>query len=81
MPRSAACAPRTSVSALRLEEVRDWLGHADIGITQRYAHLAQGGLSSLVGGRVGGLERKSGATYQIRTDDLRFTKPLLYQLS
>ena len=69
------------MSALRLEEVRDWLGYADIGITQRYAHLAQGGLSSLVGGRVGGLERKSGATYQIRTDDLRFTKPLLYQLS
>jgi len=27
------------------------------------------------------LERKSGATYLIRTDDLRFTKPLLYQLS
>jgi len=27
------------------------------------------------------LDRKSGATYQIRTDDLRFTKPLLYQLS
>src|SRR5690606_9193110 len=25
---------------LRLEEVRDWLGHESVGVTQRYAHLS-----------------------------------------
>lgn len=31
-----------------LMEVRDWLGHADIQTTQRYAHLAPGGLQNVV---------------------------------
>lgn len=45
-------APWIVARALRLEEVRDWLGHGDITVTQRYAHLAPGGLSSLVTDRV-----------------------------
>lgn len=32
--------------ALRLEEVRDWLGHKSIKTTERYAHLAPDGLLS-----------------------------------
>lgn len=34
--------------AFELIEVRDWLGHADIQTTQRYAHLAPGGLQNVV---------------------------------
>lgn len=34
--------------AFDLLEVRDWLGHADIQTTQRYAHLAPGGLQNVV---------------------------------
>jgi len=34
--------------ALSLLEVRDWLGHADIQTTQRYAHLAPGSLQARV---------------------------------
>jgi integrase len=33
---------------LRLEEVRDWLGHDDIGVTQRYAHLSADAVRQLV---------------------------------
>lgn len=33
---------------LRLEEVRDWLGHEDITTTQRYAHLCADAVRSLV---------------------------------
>lgn len=39
--------------ALRLEEVRQVLGHSSITVTQRYAHLAPGGVRSLVVDRVG----------------------------
>ena len=41
-------APSLIGRALRLEEVRDWLGHSDISVTQRYAHLAPGALRELV---------------------------------
>ena len=41
-------APDLIERALRLEEVRDWLGHSDISITQRYAHLCSDGIRSLV---------------------------------
>lgn len=34
--------------AFSLMEVRDWLGHADIQTSQRYAHLAPGGLMNTV---------------------------------
>lgn len=34
--------------AFDLIEVRDWLGHADIQTTQRYAHLSPGGLQNVV---------------------------------
>lgn len=34
--------------AFSLMEVRDWLGHADITTSQRYAHLAPGGLANTV---------------------------------
>ncbi len=32
---------------LRLEEVRDWLGHSSVTVTERYAHLAPDGLHDL----------------------------------
>lgn len=41
-------APGLIARALRLEEVRDWLGHTSITVTQRYAHLASDGARSLV---------------------------------
>lgn len=41
-------APRWFARALRLEEVRDLLGHADIATTQRYAHLCRDGVHALV---------------------------------
>ncbi len=34
--------------ALRLEEIQKWLGHASITTTERYAHLAPGGLHDAV---------------------------------
>lgn len=34
--------------AFKLIEVRDWLGHADVQTTQRYAHLAPGALAATV---------------------------------
>jgi integrase len=33
-------APKMIRGPLRLEEVKAWLDHSDIGVTQRYAHLA-----------------------------------------
>lgn len=33
---------------LRLEEVQQWLGHASLAITQRYAHMSEGGLRGRV---------------------------------
>lgn len=43
--------PRYIARPLRLEEVRDWLGHADIQVTQRYAHLCADGVRALVTGQ------------------------------
>lgn len=40
--------PHYTDRPLRLEEVRDWLGHTDVGVTQRYAHLAADGLRARV---------------------------------
>ncbi len=40
--------PKWLVRALRLEEVRDWLGHEDIKTTQRYAHLCADAIGNLV---------------------------------
>lgn len=34
--------------AFKLTEIKDWLGHADITTTQRYAHLAPGALAGKV---------------------------------
>ena len=65
--------PRLVARALRLEEVRDWLGHSDIKVTQRYAHLCSDAIRGLVTGPV--LAQRSGATSGNRTPDLRFTKP------
>lgn len=78
-------APRWIARALRLEEVRDWLGHEDVGVTQRYAHLCADAVRSLVVAPAQGPEEardldtngtRGAATYRIRTGDLRFTKPL-----
>jgi integrase len=33
--------------ALSLHEVKQWLGHSSIGVTQRYAHLSPGGIHAL----------------------------------
>lgn len=41
-------APQLIARSLRLEEVRDWLGHRDIKTTQRYAHLCSDAIASLV---------------------------------
>lgn len=41
-------APRWVARALKLEEIRDLLGHADIGVTQRYAKLCKDGVAALV---------------------------------
>ena len=41
-------APSYLERPLRLEEVRDWLGHEDIKTTQRYAHLSADAVQSLV---------------------------------
>lgn len=41
-------APKHIARPLRIEEVRDWLGHADITTTQRYAHLCSDAIASLV---------------------------------
>ena len=43
-------APELIARALRIEEVRDWLGHEDITTTQRYAHLCADGVRALVTG-------------------------------
>lgn len=40
-------APDIVARPLRLEEVREWLGHSSIEVTQRYAHLAVDALQSL----------------------------------
>lgn len=40
-------APSLIDRPLRLEEVREWLGHSSIEVTQRYAHLAVDALQSL----------------------------------
>ena len=41
-------APKLIARALRLEEVRDGLGHSSVTVTQRYAHLAADGVRSLI---------------------------------
>ena len=41
-------APELIERALRIEEVRDWLGHSNITVTQRYAHLSADATRSLV---------------------------------
>lgn len=40
--------PLLLARSLRLEEVRDWLGHQDITTTQRYAHLSPDAIAGLV---------------------------------
>lgn len=40
-------APSLIARPLRLEEVRDWLGHSSIEMTERYAHLADDSLQRL----------------------------------
>jgi len=40
--------PEFLARRLRLEEVRDWLGHSDITVTQRYAHLSADAIQELV---------------------------------
>ncbi len=68
-------APWIVARALRLEEVRDWLGHADVGVTQRYAHLAADGLRSLVAHGVAHRGAGSGSGSGERAVELRFPKP------
>ena len=41
-------APELLQRPLRLEEVRVWLGHSEISVTQRYAHLGSDAVRSLV---------------------------------
>lgn len=41
-------APELMERALRIEEVKTWLGHSDVAVTQRYAHLGSDAIRSLV---------------------------------
>jgi integrase len=41
-------APKYVARALRLEEVKEWLGHVSISATQRYAHLCPEAVAGLV---------------------------------
>lgn len=69
-------APSLIDRPLRLEEVREWLGHTSIKVTERYAHLCADGIRSLV--RAPDLDTigtHPEAAARIRTGDLRFTKP------
>lgn len=73
-----------------LDEVRQMLGHSTVKITERYAHLLDETL--LRAGHATGFHAdpaalaphgkkpsdNAGADFEIRTRDLRFTKPLLY---
>lgn len=59
-------APKLLERRLRLEEVRDWLGHADIGVTQRYAYLCSDGIRALV---------KTAATHSWTTAGPRRRRP------
>lgn len=40
-------APAVIARPLRLEEVKEWLGHSDITVTQRYAHLCVDAIAAL----------------------------------
>lgn len=55
-------APTMIARALRIEEVRDWLGHHDITTTQRYAHLCADGVRALVRQEGDGDEARAGET-------------------
>lgn len=43
-----------------LYRVKEWLGHSSIGVTQRYAHLAPGGIHDLAATFASGHERAGG---------------------
>lgn len=74
-PRRIPC-PYWIDRALRLEEVRDWLGHEDIKVTQRYAHLCSDAVRALVvPSALDTIGTRGEAAARIRTGDLRFTKP------
>lgn len=65
------------------EEVQQMLGHSSVTVTERYAHLVDDSLNNAVeltqfhGGKGHGAQvsENIGASYQNRTDHLRFTKP------
>lgn len=42
------CASRLLNNGASLVEVRDWLGHTSVSVTERYAHLEQGKLNHLI---------------------------------
>lgn len=46
---------------LSLQEVRDWLGHSNIAVTQRYAHLSPGGLHDLTEAAPEGKKQQRGS--------------------
>jgi integrase len=77
-PRRVPCAYWID-RPLRLEEVRDWLGHEDITVTQRYAHLCSDAVRALVVAApdLDTIGTRPEAAARIRTGDLRFTKPRL----
>lgn len=72
-------APRWVARALKLEEIRDLLGHADIGVTQRYAKLCKDGVAALVArpepsaerGTARGTPEKPPRRFELRTYGLR----------
>lgn len=44
---------------MRLEDVRQWMGHSSIKVTERYSHLSPGGLHALVEHTTGAWEQKT----------------------
>lgn len=51
------CASRLIQRGAKLHEVREWLGHSSITVTERYAHLADSSLTHLTGLLCDGTDR------------------------
>jgi integrase len=67
-------APELLERALRIEEVSQWLGHSDITVTQRYAHLCPDAIAGLVAGHSRDTGTKPPPRFELGTYGLRRPK-------